>query len=230
MTNYENVAHDLGLTFRDAKLLKQAFVHRSYLNEHHSFSLDHNERLEFLGDAVLELVVTEYLYRNYPNPEGELTNWRASLVNSQSLAETGRTLGLEEYLLLSKGEAKDKNTKARNYILANTVEAVIGAVYLDSGFEAASNFIHEHILSKLPHILENKLYLDPKTHFQEMSQEKHGITPTYKLVDEDGPDHNKQFTIAVYIGPDMIAQGDGSSKQEAQMNAARAALELKGWL
>ncbi len=227
--DYAKVAQELGLEFQDATLLKQAFVHRSYLNEHHSFSLEHNERLEFLGDAVLELVVTEYLYNNYPNPEGEMTNWRASLVNSQSLAETGRDLNLEKYLLLSKGEAKDTNPKARNYILANTVEAIIGAIYLDGGIEPASKFIAEHILTKLPNILKHKLYLDSKTHFQELAQEKFGITPNYKLLSEDGPDHNKHFEIGVFIGGDIIAKGTGSSKQEAQMNAAQAGLEVKGW-
>ena len=229
MQKYKDAAQDLGLEFKDIGLLKQAFVHRSYLNEHHSFSLEHNERLEFLGDAVLELVVTEFLYKNYKNPEGEMTNWRASLVNSQSLAETGRELNLEKYLLLSKGEAKDTNPKARNYILANTVEAVIGAIYLDSGFEPAAKFITKHILTKLPNILENKLYLDSKTHFQELSQEKFGITPTYRLISEEGPDHNKIFEIGVYISNDLIAKGGGSSKQEAQMDAAAEGLKTKGW-
>lgn len=229
MHKYDEVAKELGLTFKDPILLKQAFVHRSYLNEHHSFTLDHNERLEFLGDAVLELVVTDFLYKNYPNPEGEMTNWRASLVNSQSLAETGRTLNLEKYLLLSKGESKDDNPKARNYILANTVESVIGAIYLDSGYEPAAKFITDHILVKLPNILENKLYLDAKTHFQELSQEKYGITPNYKLLSEDGPDHNKIFQIGVFINEEMIAEGKGSSKQEAQMTAAQAGIKAKGW-
>ncbi|MCP4355215.1 MAG: ribonuclease III [Proteobacteria bacterium] len=229
MQKYKDAAQELGLEFKDAGLLKQAFVHRSYLNEHHSFSMEHNERLEFLGDAVLELVVTEFLYKNYKNPEGEMTNWRASLVNSQSLAETGRELKLEKYLLLSKGESKDKNPKARNYILANTVEAVIGAIYLDSGFEPTAEFITKHILAKLPNILKNKLYLDSKTHFQELSQEKFGITPTYRLISEEGPDHNKIFEIGVYIGNDLIAKGGGSSKQEAQMDAAAEGLKTKGW-
>ncbi len=229
MQKYDEVAKELGLSFNDSALLKQAFVHRSYLNEHHNFTLDHNERLEFLGDAVLELVVTDFLYRNYPNPEGEMTNWRASLVNSQSLAETGRALNLEKYLLLSKGESKDNNPKARNYILANTVESIIGAIYLDSGYEAAAKFINEHILVKLPNILKNKLYLDAKTHFQELSQEKYGITPNYKLLSEEGPDHNKTFQIGVFIDEEMIAEGKGSSKQEAQMTAAQAAIKAKGW-
>lgn len=230
MPDFEKLAQHLNIPFSDLTLLQQAFVHRSYLNEHPSFKLDHNERLEFLGDAVLELVVTEHLYTNYPNPEGEMTNWRASLVNSQSLAETAQKLELEEFLLLSRGEAKDKNSKARNYILANTLEALIGSIYLDQGYEPAQKFITDHILVKLPHILEHKLYLDSKTHFQELAQERHGITPSYKLLDESGPDHNKTFEVGIYIGNELVAQGTGTSKQEAQMNAARAALEAKGWL
>lgn len=229
MKNYDELAETLNLPFANTQILQQAFVHRSYLNEHPKFSLDHNERLEFLGDAVLELVVTDYLYKNYSNPEGELTNWRASLVNSQSLAETAQKLNLEKYLLLSRGEAKDKNSKARNYILANTLEALIGAIYLDMGFERAEKFISEHILTKLPYILKNKLYLDSKTHFQEISQEKYGITPSYKLLNESGPDHNKIFEVGVFIGEDLIARGQGSSKQEAQMSAAEAGLNIKNW-
>ncbi len=229
MKNYEELARELELKFNNTNLLQQAFVHRSYLNEHPQFKLDHNERLEFLGDAVLELAVTKYLYNNYPNPEGELTNWRAALVNSQSLSETAKKLDLEKYLLLSRGEAKDKNSKARNYILANTMEALIGAIYLDQGFAEAEKFIHKHIITKLPYILENKLYLDAKTHFQELSQEKYGITPSYKLLDESGPDHNKIFEVGVFIDEDLIARGRGTSKQEAQMNAAQAALKIKNW-
>jgi len=229
MIKYEDLAKKLNLDFNNPELLKQAFVHRSYLNEHPKFKLDHNERLEFLGDAVLELVVTEHLYNNYPNPEGELTNWRAALVNSQSLAETAKKLDLEKYLMLSRGEAKDKNSKARNYILANTMEALIGAIYLDLGLSAAEDFINKHIITKLPYILENKLYLDAKTHFQEISQDKYGITPSYKLLDESGPDHNKTFDVGVFIGEELIARGQGSSKQEAQMNAAQTALKVKNW-
>ena len=229
MNKYEELAKELKLEFNNIELLQQAFVHRSYLNEHPQFKLDHNERLEFLGDAVLELAVTKYLYNNYPNPEGELTNWRAALVNSQSLSETAKKLGLEKYLLLSRGEAKDKNSKARNYILANTMEALIGAIYLDLGFDEAEKFIHKHIITKLPYILENKLYLDAKTHFQELSQEKYGITPTYRLLDESGPDHNKTFEVGVFIDEELIARGRGTSKQEAQMNAAASALKIKKW-
>jgi len=219
----------LGVRFNNSQLLQQALVHRSYLNENPSFELDHNERLEFLGDAVLELVVTEYLYGHYPNPEGELTNWRASLVNSTTLATVSREAGLEEYLYLSKGESKDANTKARNYILANAMEATIGAVYLDQGYESAKQFIEKYIISKLPDILLHKLYRDPKTAFQEASQEKLSATPTYHVTSESGPDHNKHFTVAVKIGDQEIAHGTGTSKQEAETAAAHAGLAAKGW-
>jgi len=219
----------LSVSFNNKDLLKQALVHRSYLNENPRFELDHNERLEFLGDAVLELVVTEYLYGTYPNPEGELTNWRASLVNATSLASVGREIELEDFLYLSKGERKDANQKARNYILANAIEALIGALYLDRGYEAAETFITDHIIAKLPNILKHELYRDAKTKFQEAAQEKMGITPTYEVLKEDGPDHNKTFTIGIYLEKDEVAQGDGTSKQEAETAAARAALKVKGW-
>lgn len=220
----------IGHIFKDKKFIKEALVHRSYLNEHPSFSLPHNERMEFLGDAVLELVVTEYLFHNYDNPEGELTNWRAALVNGVSLAEAGEILELYDFLHLSKGEAKDNNKKARAYILANAVEAVIGAIYLDSGYEAAESFIHKNIIVKLPNILKNKLYMDPKSHFQEESQEKVGLTPSYHVLSESGPDHDKTFVIGVYLGEDLVAEGKGTSKQEAQMDAARNGLKAKGWV
>ncbi|MBI2050981.1 MAG: ribonuclease III [Parcubacteria group bacterium] len=219
----------LGVRFNNSRLLQQALVHRSYLNENPSFELDHNERLEFLGDAVLELVVTEHLYGRYPNPEGELTNWRAALVNSTTLAASSREAGLEEYLYLSKGESKDANAKARNYILANAMEAAIGAVYLDQGYESAKQFVEKYIISKLPDILLHKLYRDPKTAFQEASQEKLSATPTYHVTSESGPDHNKRFTVAVKIGGHEIAQGSGTSKQEAETAAAHAGLAAKGW-
>ena len=206
-----------------------AVVHRSYLNEHKNFELDHNERLEFLGDAVLELITTEYLYKNYPHPEGDLTNWRASLVNAKMLAEVSARLKIEEFMYLSKGEQQDTNPKARNYILANAVEALIGAIYLDQGIEAAKKFINEHILSQLPYILANHLYLDPKSKFQERAQENRSVTPTYKVLEETGPDHNKYFKIGVYLEQELVAEGEGTSKQEAQVNAAEKALENKGW-
>jgi len=219
----------LGVTFQNVDTLRQALVHRSYLNEHPTFELAHNERLEFLGDAVLELVVTENLYKNYPNPEGELTNWRASLVNGERLADVGQTLTLEDYLYMSRGEKKDTGGKARRYILANAVEAVIGAIYLDLGWDDAKGFIDRNILSLLPQILESKEYIDPKSRFQEASQEHVGITPSYKVMDEEGPDHAKTFTVAVYLGKDKIAEGTGSSKQEAQIDAAKNGVEVKGW-
>lgn len=218
----------LGIEFKNKELLLQAVVHRSFLNENRDFELGHNERLEFLGDAVLELVVTEHLFNNYDNPEGELTNWRAALVNAKTLADVSAELGVSDFLLLSKGEKKDKG-KARAYILANATEALIGAMYLDQGWDAAKQFIDGHILSRLEHILEHKLYLDPKSRFQEAAQEKVGVTPTYSVLKEDGPDHAKVFTVGVYVDDDLVAQGDGTSKQEAQTEAAQKALDLKGW-
>ena len=191
--------------------------------------MGHNERLEFLGDAVLELIVTEYLYKNYSNPEGELTNWRAALVNAKMLAQISHELNIENYLFLSKGEAKDKNEKARNYILANAMEAIIGAIYLDQGWDKSSEFIANNILTKLPNILENKLYIDAKSLFQEMAQEKTGITPSYKVISEFGPDHKKTFIIGVYLENKLIAEGEGTSKQEAQTNAAQKGLNVKKW-
>ena len=230
MRNFKKLAAEWGIKFKDYDILRQAHVHRSYLNEHRNFALEHNERLEFLGDAVLELSVTEFLYKNYKNPEGELTNWRASLVNGQMLAEIAKDLNIEKNLFLSKGESKDQNGKARNYILANTVEACIGAIYLDQGWEAVDQFIKKYVLVKLSSILESKTYLDPKSRFQERSQELYNVTPNYKVLDESGPDHNKFFRIGVYVNKEKIAEGEGNSKQEAQIDAARKGLEAKKWL
>ena len=219
----------LGVKFLNPDLLKQALVHRSYLNENPGFALAHNERLEFLGDAVLELVVTEYLYLNYPNPEGELTNWRAALVNARTLADIAQNLNLGEYLYLSRGEAKGSSGKARQYILANALESLIGAIYLDLGMDAAKEFITKNILSRLSNVLTNHLYLDPKSKFQEIAQEKVGVTPHYLVLDEAGPDHAKIFRVGLYLGDEMVAEGQGSSKQEAQVDAAEKALILKKW-
>jgi len=219
----------LGHRFRDQSLLLQALTHRSYINEHPDFALTHNERLEFLGDAVLELIVTEYLYKTYANPEGDLTNWRAALVNARTLADISRGLNFEEYLLLSKGESRDKDSKARMYILANAIEAIIGAIYLDSGTVAADKFIHRHILSHLKNIIEQELYMDAKSKFQETAQELLGITPTYKVLEEKGPDHQKEFKVGIYLDKELIGVGQGTSKQEAQVAAAEAGLEAKGW-
>lgn len=229
MSDLSQLEKELGVVFDDKNLLKQSCVHRSYLNENPSFPLDHNERLEFLGDAVLELVITEYLYNTYPNPEGELTNWRASLVNAKMMAVVAKNLDLEKYLFLSRGEAKEANTKARQIILANAIEAVIGAVYLDQGWEASKQLIHRVLIPRLPEIIEKKLYLDPKTKFQEAAQEKVGVTPTYQVLEEHGPDHNRYFKIGIYLGTDLVASGEGSSKQEAQVEAAENALRAKGW-
>lgn len=229
MSDLSNVEKALGVTFQNKDTLRQALVHRSYLNEHPDFPLGHNERLEFLGDAVLELVVTEHLYSNYSNPEGELTNWRAALVNAEMLAELCKRLDIEDDLLLSKGEAKDRGSKARKYILANAFEALIGAIYLDQGWDASKVFIENTALSELPRILEQKLYIDPKSRFQEASQERMGITPSYKVLSETGPDHAKTFEVGVYLDKELIAKGKGTSKHEAQVAAANAAIELKGW-
>jgi ribonuclease-3 len=229
MKDFSKLEKAIKVKFKSDDLLKQAFVHRSYLNENPSFGLEHNERLEFLGDAVLEIVVTDYLYNNYPNPEGELTNLRASLVNSTMLASLARRLKLEEFLFLSKGEAKDANTKARNYILANAFEALIGSIYLDQGYDAAKGFIHEFLLPELPYILSHQLYVDPKSKFQEIAQEKMGVTPTYRVLAESGPDHAKEFEIGVYLEEELVASGKGTSKQEAQIKAAEAGLKVKQW-
>lgn len=219
----------LGITFKNQDLLIQAFVHRSYLNEHHDFPLGQNERLEFLGDAVLELVVTEFLFSEYGNPEGELTNWRAALVNAVILSTIAYEIDMEAYLFLSHGEAKDAGTKARDYIMANIMEALIGAIYLDQGYDMAKQFITRWVLTKLPYVLENGLWIDAKSRFQESAQELLGITPTYRVLDETGPDHDKIFKVGVYLDKELIAAGTGSSKQEAQTDAAEAAIKVKKW-
>ncbi len=227
--NLEALEKQLDVKFSNINLLRQALVHRSYLNEHRDFPLDHNERLEFLGDAVLELVVTEHLFSNFPNPEGELTNWRASLVNAQMLSMVAEQSGIEDFLYLSRGESKEAKTKARQSILANSLEAIIGAIYLDKDYDAAATFVHRNIIAKLPHILKYKLYLDPKSRFQEISQEVEGATPSYRVLEESGPDHEKQFVVGVYLDDAEVATGRGTSKQEAQMHAAEEALAAKGW-
>ena len=227
--DYKPLEERLSYKFKDKSILLQSLTHRSYLNEHSDYEYEHNERLEFLGDAVLELIVTEHLYKNYANPEGELTNWRAALVNAKTLAGIATQLAFEDYLLMSKGEAKDKNSKARMYILANAIEAIIGAIYLDGGVKAAEGFIHKHVLSHLPYILKNQLYIDPKSKFQETAQEMLGVTPTYKVLKETGPDHNKEFTVGVFLEKELVAIGSGTSKQEAQIAAAQAGLETKNW-
>ncbi len=222
------VSHLLGISFKNTEYVQSAFTHRSYLNEHRNYPLDHNERLEFLGDAVLELVVTEYLYHHYSNPEGELTSWRAALVNGEMLSHVGAELGIEPFLLMSRGEAKDTG-RSRQYLVANAMEAIIGALYLDQGYEAAKEFILRVVVARLPEVFEQKLYADPKSQFQEESQTRLGITPSYRVLSEIGPDHDKRFTAGAYLGDDLIAEGEGASKQEAQRAAAKNALEKKGW-
>jgi len=228
MNNLSSLEKKIKIEFNDKDLLKQALVHRSYLNENPGFNLKDNERLEFLGDAVLEMVVTEELYRQYPNPEGELTNWRASLVNSKMLTKVAKRLKLDNDLLLSKGESKDTG-RARQYISANAVEALIGAIYLDQGYEKSSEFIKREIIKELSEIIKNKLYHDPKSLFQEKAQDKTGITPSYKMIKEWGPDHAKNFIVGVYLEEELIAEGQGISKQEAQEKAAAAGLKKKKW-
>lgn len=230
MKDFSKLENLVGVKFENKDLLKQAVVHRSYLNEHPQFELHHNERLEFLGDAVLEIIVTEYLFKNYPNtPEGDLTNWRASLVNSKMLALVASEIGLEDFLYLSRGEAKDANSKARQYILANAVEAIIGAIYLDQGIGKSTEFVSLRILAKLEDILSNRLYLDPKSTFQEKSQEVYKITPHYKVLCEEGPDHAKTFNVGLYLGDRKVSEGVGSSKQEAQVDAAAKGIKNEGW-
>ena len=218
----------IGFTFNNKDLLLTALTHRSYLNENPSWRLEHNERLEFLGDAVLELVVTEYLYKNYPNPEGEMTNWRAALVNTNMLSKIAWEFDLNEYILLSRGEARDTG-RARQYILANATEALLGAIYLDQGYEPCDKFITEFILKELPMIIEKRLYRDAKSFFQEMAQENTGITPTYEVLKEWGPDHARNFEVGVFLEKELIGTGQGPSKQEAQQQAAEDALAKKGW-
>ncbi|MFH1509548.1 MAG: ribonuclease III [Candidatus Nealsonbacteria bacterium] len=227
MKEFKNLEKKLGISFKKNDLLAQAFCHRSYLNENPDSKLENNERLEFLGDAVIELIVTESLYLKYPkNPEGELTSWRASLVNAKKLSEIASKLEFNDYLLLSKGEAKEMG-KARQYILANTFESFVGAVYLDRGYKVCEQFIKKHLLPDLPEIIEKGLHRDSKSLFQERAQEETGITPLYKVLRESGPDHAKHFTIGVFLDKSMIAEGSGFSKQEAEEAAAKNALNKK---
>jgi len=227
--DFSPLEQSLGISFDNKDFLVHAFVHRSYLNENPDSGLEHNERLEFLGDAVLELVVTEKLYQQYPSkPEGELTTWRAALVNAKILSEIARSLKFNDFLLLSRGEGQEEG-KARDYILANTMESFIGALYLDQGLKVCEKFIEEHILSRLPAILSEKLFEDAKSRFQELAQEKMGATPTYQVINEWGPDHQKNFRVGALIGSEVIAEGRGTSKQEAEQDAASQALKKKHW-
>ncbi len=223
--NFSDFEKNIGVAFKNKNLLKEALTHRSYLNEHSDWPVFHNERLEYLGDAVLELVTTEYLFNFYPNhQEGELTSLRAALVNYQMMGKVAREISLEKFLFLSRGEAKDEG-KAREVILANALESLIGALYLDHGYEVTKNFIERFVIQHLREVVDQKLYRDPKSLFQEIVQEKKKVTPTYKVIRETGPDHQKQFLVGVFLNDEPVAQGQGTSKQEAESNAAKAALE-----
>jgi len=226
---FKTFEEGLDVRFKNPELLRQAFTHRSYLNEHREEGLEHNERLEFLGDAVLELIVTHFLYEQYPtHPEGDLTAYRAALVNAVTLSEVASEIGMNDYLLLSRGEAKDTG-RARAILLANAIEALIGAIYLDQGYDAAKVFVEKYLFPKVEEIMQKKLWRDPKSTLQEKAQEAEGATPYYSVVRETGPDHDKQFIVGVYVRDALLAQGSGKSKQEAEQSAARNALEARGW-
>lgn len=219
----------IGYAFKDKDLLRQAFTHRSYLNENRDKSKEHNERLEFLGDAVLELVITEFLYAKYPKkPEGDLTAYRAALVNTVSISDAASKLDMNSFLLLSKGEARDVG-RARQIILANAFEALIGALYMDDGYEMAKQFIATQLFHKTDEVVEKRLWQDAKSRLQEVAQEKEGVTPSYDIVSQSGPDHDKHFLVGVFVSGERVATGEGKSKQEAEQVAAQKALAAKGW-
>jgi ribonuclease-3 len=227
--DFKSFEQNIGVQFNDAALLRQAFTHRSYLNEHRGESGGHNERLEFLGDAVLELIATHFLYEQFPkNTEGELTAYRAALVNAVTCAQIATEIGMNDYLLLSRGESKDTG-RARNILLANAFEALVGAIYIDQGYDAAKQFISERLFPRLDEIIREKLWQDAKSSLQEKAQEYEGSTPNYKVMAETGPDHDKHFVVGVYVKDMLLGQGEGKAKQEAEQSAARAALDKKGW-
>jgi ribonuclease-3 len=222
---FDELEKNIGVSFKNEDLLKEALTHRSYLNEHSEWKYPHNERLEYLGDAVLELAVSEELFSKYPEfPEGQLTILRAALVNWERLGKVGTEIGLQDFILTSRGERGDSG-KAWEVILANAVEALIGAIYLDQGFPAAKKFVQKFILAHLPEILKNRSYRDAKSELQELIQEKKRLTPTYRVLEESGPAHRRTFRVGVYFGEELIAEGSGSSKQEAELNAAKQALD-----
>lgn len=230
MKDFSPFEQSIGIVFADQSLLQRAFTHRSYINENPRSGLEHNERFEFLGDAVIELIVTDYLFRNFPtHTEGELTAFRSALVNAIIMGEVATELNMNDYLLLSKGESKDTG-RARQTILANTYESFLGALYLDQGYEPCKTFITTTLIPRLEDIIKKKSWKDAKSQVQEEAQERVGMTPSYKVLSESGPDHDKYFTIGIFFGEQKIAEGKGKSKQEAQQNAALVALEKKGWL
>lgn len=229
MSDFKQFEKQIGVAFKNETLLRQAFTHRSYLNEHKSLSSGHNERLEFLGDAVLELIVTEHLFEKYPHyNEGEMTSLRAAVVNADTLSSVASKLAMNDYLLLSRGEAKDEG-RARQYILANTFEALVGSLFVDQGYEVARDFVARNTFELLADIIKKGFWTDAKSLFQEKAQDRNGVTPSYKTLREEGPDHDKWFTVGVYLGAQEVAQGKGKSKQDAEQAAAREGLIAKGW-
>ncbi len=229
MEKYKKLEAKAGVKFKDPELIKRAFIHKSYLNEHRNEGIGDNERLEFLGDAVLELVATHHLFEKYPDQsEGDMTAFRSALVKGKHLAEVARDLELGQYLFLSNGEEKSGG-REKNYILANVTEALIGAIYVEHGYDICEKFIEKFIMAKLDAIIEKGLHIDAKSQFQEICQEKLEITPHYDVIEQSGPDHDKQFTMGAYISDDLIARGTGSSKQTAEDQAAQKALKVKGW-
>jgi ribonuclease-3 len=227
--DFKTFEETAGISFADLDLLRQAFTHRSYLNEHREATWGHNERLEFLGDAVLELSVTHFLYEKFPDkPEGDLTAYRAALVNAVTLSEIAEAVGMNDYLLLSRGEAKDKG-RARAMLLANAFEALVGALYLDQGYAGADAFLSKQLFPKIDKIVKERLWQDPKSTLQEKAQEHEGVTPSYAVLRETGPDHDKHFVVGVSVAHNLIAEGEGKSKQEAEQEAARNALKSRGW-
>lgn len=232
MIDFSKLEKKLGIDFENKDLLKKAFCHRSYLNEHPDFPLNHNERLEFLGDAVIELAITENLFKDFPKKtEGSLTSWRAALVNSRMLSKIAGKLKFGDFLLLSKGEKKEAEKKGKSYqeILANTFEAFVGALYMDGGYLVSKKFLDNNLFPELEDLLKNNLFKDAKSRLQEISQEKEGITPSYQVLKEEGPDHYKKFIAGVFLGEDLVAKGEGYSKQEAEEKSANKALKKKGW-
>lgn len=224
-TPYQEFAKErLGFEFNNISLLVTALTHRSYVNEHREAALNHNERLEYLGDAVLELVSSDFLYRRYNESEGVMTSLRSALVRTESIGEAGHELGYEPLVRLSKGERMGSD-RAHEVIMADCFEAVIGAIYLDQGYDVAKKFIAKHILSKIDTIIEESTWRDPKSYVQELSQKVSGVTPVYRTLREDGPDHDKHFVVAMYIDGELFTSGEGHSKQDAQTNAAKLAVK-----
>lgn len=226
MNKYNEIEEKIGVSFKNKDLLAQAFTHRSYLNENRGKGLVNNERLEFLGDAVLELIISSHLYRVYPEKsEGELTGIRAALVRTESLAEETRKLGIGQYLRMSKGEA-DSGGQDKEYLLANLYEATLGAIYLEAGYAKCLTFVKNTLFKKIHKVIDEKLFIDPKTKVQELLQSRHKVTPTYEIIKEEGPDHDKSFTVAIKMNRKKIAQGEGHSKQKAEEDAAKNAIEM----